>query len=112
MSSWFMFSALGFYPLAGSDVYIVGSPLYDNVTIHRPAGDLTVTAYNSGTSSNMSLCTLKPRALAAVELIPRVQASSTFTYKKLLSMAFLLTCSTTRSSKPRRSVIRPLSSFG
>jgi putative alpha-1,2-mannosidase len=49
MSSWFMFSALGFYPLAGSDTYIVGSPLFNNVTIHRAGGDLTITAYNSGT---------------------------------------------------------------
>lgn len=49
MSSWFMFSALGFYPLAGSDTYIVGSPLFENVTIHRPTGDLTITAYNAGT---------------------------------------------------------------
>jgi predicted alpha-1,2-mannosidase len=48
MSSWFMFSALGFYPLAGSDTYIVGSPLFNNVTIHRAGGDLTITAYNSG----------------------------------------------------------------
>ena len=26
MSSWLLFSALGFYPLAGSDLFMVGSP--------------------------------------------------------------------------------------
>jgi putative alpha-1,2-mannosidase len=50
MSSWFMFGALGFYPLSGSDIYMIGSPLFENVTIHRPNGDLRIITHNNGTS--------------------------------------------------------------
>ena len=51
MSSWHLFSALGFYPLAlGSGEYTIGSPLFDEVTVKRGAahgGDLTITAQNN-----------------------------------------------------------------
>lgn len=47
-SSWYVFSALGFYPLAlGSGEYVIGSPLFDHAVVHRDAdrgGDLTITA--------------------------------------------------------------------
>jgi predicted alpha-1,2-mannosidase len=33
LSSYFVWSALGFYPLAGSDLYIVGTPLFENVRL-------------------------------------------------------------------------------
>ncbi|GAA2521525.1 GH92 family glycosyl hydrolase [Rarobacter incanus] len=50
MASWYVFSALGFYPLAvGSGQYVIGSPLYDKVTI-SPLGttdSLTITANNN-----------------------------------------------------------------
>lgn len=39
MSAWFLFSAMGFYPVApGSDEYAIGSPLFPKVTI-RPDPD-------------------------------------------------------------------------
>jgi predicted alpha-1,2-mannosidase len=39
MSAWYVFSALGFYPVdPASDEYIVGSPFFDEVTIRLPAG--------------------------------------------------------------------------
>jgi predicted alpha-1,2-mannosidase len=46
MSAWYIFSALGFYPLAvGSPSYAVGSPLFTKVTIHLENGeDLVVNA--------------------------------------------------------------------
>ncbi|WP_344296256.1 GH92 family glycosyl hydrolase, partial [Rarobacter incanus] len=48
MSSWYIFSAMGFYPLAlGSGNYTIGTPLLDKMVIKRtPArgGDLTITA--------------------------------------------------------------------
>ncbi|WP_142122160.1 GH92 family glycosyl hydrolase [Rarobacter faecitabidus] len=51
MSSWYLFSALGFYPLAlASGEYTVGSPLFDKVVVHRAAsqgGDLTINAANN-----------------------------------------------------------------
>jgi predicted alpha-1,2-mannosidase len=46
MSAWLLFTMLGFYPLNGTDVYIVGSPWFDEATLHLPGGDLVVTAHN------------------------------------------------------------------
>ncbi|HUX57455.1 MAG TPA: GH92 family glycosyl hydrolase [Bacteroidales bacterium] len=35
MSAWFIFSAMGFYPIApGQNVYSIGSPIFNKVTIH------------------------------------------------------------------------------
>jgi predicted alpha-1,2-mannosidase len=47
LSAWYVFSALGFFPLAGSDVYLIGSPLFDGATLHLPGGDLVVTVQNN-----------------------------------------------------------------
>ncbi|MCK9794320.1 GH92 family glycosyl hydrolase [Isoptericola sp. 4D.3] len=48
MSAWWLFAALGLYPLqVGSPRYAVGSPLFDEVTIHRPDGDLVVRAHGN-----------------------------------------------------------------
>lgn len=39
MSAWYVFSALGFYPVnPASDEYVVGSPFFEKVTIRLPAG--------------------------------------------------------------------------
>jgi predicted alpha-1,2-mannosidase len=39
LSSWYVFSAMGFYPVCpGRPVYDLGSPLFDQVTIHLPDG--------------------------------------------------------------------------
>ncbi|KAI1862993.1 hypothetical protein JX265_009039 [Neoarthrinium moseri] len=39
MSAWFVFSALGFYPVnPSSDEYVVGSPFFERVTIRIPVG--------------------------------------------------------------------------
>ncbi|MCD7935770.1 MAG: GH92 family glycosyl hydrolase [Tannerellaceae bacterium] len=38
-SAWYVFSALGFYPVCpGTDEYILGSPLFKNVTLHLENG--------------------------------------------------------------------------
>ena len=35
MSAWYIFSAMGFYPVCpGTDQYIIGSPIFDKVTVH------------------------------------------------------------------------------
>jgi len=47
LSAWYIFSAMGFFPLAGSDRYFIGSPLFDEVTVHLPEGDLVITADNN-----------------------------------------------------------------
>jgi putative alpha-1,2-mannosidase len=39
MSAWYIFSALGFYPVnPASDEYVVGSPFFEKVSIRFPAG--------------------------------------------------------------------------
>jgi predicted alpha-1,2-mannosidase len=44
MSAWFVFTALGFYPVApGSNEYVIGRPFLDKATLHLPNGkDFTV----------------------------------------------------------------------
>lgn len=44
MSAWYLFAALGLYPIAGSDLWAVGSPGVNRAVIHRDAGDLVVEA--------------------------------------------------------------------
>lgn len=44
MSAWYLFNALGFYPLAGTDRYYVGAPTYPKLVVHLPGGDFTVEA--------------------------------------------------------------------
>jgi predicted alpha-1,2-mannosidase len=44
MSAWYMFAASGFYPIAGTDTYLLGSPIFDKVTMHLPGGDLVIAA--------------------------------------------------------------------
>ncbi|KAI0163778.1 glycosyl hydrolase family 92-domain-containing protein [Pestalotiopsis sp. NC0098] len=42
MSAWYVFSALGFYPVnPASDEYVIGSPLFEKVTLRLPAGAVT-----------------------------------------------------------------------
>jgi len=44
LSAWYVFSALGFYPWAGSDRYYVGTPAFERAVVHLPGGDLVVEA--------------------------------------------------------------------
>ncbi len=51
-SGWYVFSALGFYPMnLASGEYAIGSPLFPKVTIHLPTGDITITANNNNTQN-------------------------------------------------------------
>ena len=44
-SAWYVFSALGFYPVCpGSNEYAVGTPLFKKVTVTRPDGRFTIEA--------------------------------------------------------------------
>ena len=47
MSSWFVFSSMGFYPVCPVDgEYAIGTPLFSRVTIHLPSGkDFTINAH-------------------------------------------------------------------
>jgi len=46
LSSWFVFASLGFYPLAGSSRYFLGSPTFENVTLHLDGNTVNVLAHN------------------------------------------------------------------
>ncbi|MCL1933468.1 MAG: GH92 family glycosyl hydrolase [Candidatus Azobacteroides sp.] len=48
-SAWYVFSALGFYPVCpGSDEYVIGSPLFKKVTLFLENGNrITITADNN-----------------------------------------------------------------
>lgn len=37
MSSWYLFAAMGFFPNAGQDVYLIGHPTFQEVTLHLAA---------------------------------------------------------------------------
>ena len=48
-SAWYVFSALGFYPVCpGSGQYVVGTPYFDHVTLHLENGkQVTIDAQNN-----------------------------------------------------------------
>jgi putative alpha-1,2-mannosidase len=49
MSSWYVFSALGMYPeMPGSDILVIGSPLFSKAVVHLQSGDITITANGAG----------------------------------------------------------------
>jgi predicted alpha-1,2-mannosidase len=40
-SAWYVFSAMGFYPVCpGTDQYVIGSPLFDKMSIEMPGGNI------------------------------------------------------------------------
>lgn len=65
ISAWYVFSSLGFYPLAGTDKYWIGSPCIDNATINLGNGKtLTVTTKNQSEENvYVSSVTLNGKAL-------------------------------------------------
>lgn len=48
LSSWYVFSALGFYPIAGTTRYELGSPIFEKAVVQIGDNTLTVTTENSG----------------------------------------------------------------
>lgn len=54
MSAWYIFSALGFYPLKmGSPEYAIGAPLFEKATIHLENGkDIIINAPNNNEKEN------------------------------------------------------------
>lgn len=51
MSAWLVFAMSGFYTIAGTDTYLIGSPTLTHVTMHLPAGDLVVDAPDASESA-------------------------------------------------------------
>lgn len=42
LSSWFVWNAIGIYPLAGTDRYLIASPMFKKSVVHFKNGDLTI----------------------------------------------------------------------
>jgi predicted alpha-1,2-mannosidase len=52
MSSWYAFGKMGFYPNAGQDVYLIGSPAFPEMSIHLANGKtFTIEAKNVSTEN-------------------------------------------------------------
>ncbi len=52
MSSWYIFAALGMYPeLPGSDVLVLGSPLFPKAALHLAIGDVTIIGQGAATDA-------------------------------------------------------------
>ncbi len=48
LSSWYVWSAIGLFPVTAMPVMLIGSPLYEKSTIRLFGGDFTITAQNQG----------------------------------------------------------------
>jgi predicted alpha-1,2-mannosidase len=46
LSAWYVFSSLGFYPVAGSDIYLIGAPLFEKATIQLGENQLKIQTKN------------------------------------------------------------------
>ena len=42
MSAWLVFASLGFFPIAGTDEYLLGAPVFERAEIALEGGTLTV----------------------------------------------------------------------
>ena len=40
MSAWYLFAAVGLYPVAGSDLYYLSAPLFERVEVDLPGGEV------------------------------------------------------------------------
>ena len=51
-SAWYVFSALGFYPVCpGSGQYALGTPLFKKATLHLDGGDVVIEAPDNSASN-------------------------------------------------------------
>ncbi|MGQ8336269.1 GH92 family glycosyl hydrolase [Sunxiuqinia sp. A32] len=53
MSSWFIFSRLGFFPVAGQDLYLVNGPRYKKVTIQMENGKKLIINGDGASDTNL-----------------------------------------------------------
>lgn len=59
MSSWYIFNAMGFYPMnPASGEYIIGSPIFDEVRVKFPMAKNQITISASGAKDNMYVSSL------------------------------------------------------
>jgi predicted alpha-1,2-mannosidase len=59
MSSWYIFSAMGFFPNAGQDFYYLNGPMFTKVTIHLANGRKLILNAPKASSENIYVKTVK-----------------------------------------------------
>ncbi|MGG7058806.1 GH92 family glycosyl hydrolase [Clostridium tertium] len=60
MSAWYIFSALGFYPVSmGNDEYAIGSPLFEEMTVHLDNGKSITVKANNNSNENIYIQSMK-----------------------------------------------------
>ena len=58
-SAWYVFSALGFYPVCpGTDEYVVGAPLFKKATLHLENGNSLIIHATDNNKKNMYIQTM------------------------------------------------------
>lgn len=64
LSSWYVWSAIGLFPVAGQDLFLIGSPIFERSTVHLEGGDFIITARHvSEANKYISHATLNGRPL-------------------------------------------------
>ena len=46
LSAWYVFASMGFYPMAGTTRYVLGSPIWDRVEI--PGANISINKHGNG----------------------------------------------------------------
>ena len=60
MSAWYIFSALGFYPVCpGEPSYVIGSPKFSKATVHLPNGKTFIVEAHNNSKSNRFIQSVK-----------------------------------------------------
>lgn len=59
MSSWYVFSSMGFYPIAGQDLYLIGSPLFSHIKIDLGNGKFFIIIAHNASKQNKYITTAR-----------------------------------------------------
>lgn len=91
-SAWYVFSAMGFYPVCpGSNEYVIGSPLFNEINIKLENGNV-ITIHAAGNEASK-------RYIAGIELNGKSYSKNYFTHEDLTKGAQI---EMTMSDKPNR----------
>ena len=80
MSAWYLFSAMGLYPIVGSDRYIIGVPLFPRIELAVPGGVFVIEAPE---------LSREKRYATAVSLDGRILTSSELRHQELRAGSIL-----------------------
>ena len=92
MSVWCTFTSLGLYPLSSSSTYLLGSPIYDHVTIRRNNGQCTleiIVHNNSPDNICVEHVLLNNQTLSTFPFVDHIRDFQCSTGNSLVQLAFL-----------------------